>query len=183
MSNAGSQRACCYWLTGLSGAGKSTVADAAARALADWGYRVVQLDGDALREGLNRDLGFTPEDRAESVRRTSEVARLMVDAGLIVLVSLMSPQRTIRNAAIERIGPDRCFEVYVDASLEDCMERDPKGLYALARAGRIRDLTGWDAPYEAPYSPALHIRSAETPIARSVEQIERHYRKFARHGN
>jgi len=178
---AHAQRPCCCWLTGLPGAGKSTLAVHVANSLESRGYRVIQLDGDVLREGLGRNLGFTPEDRAENVRRTGEVARLLVESGLVVIVSLISPGRAERDAAMERIGLNRCFEVYVDASPEVCAERDPKGLYALARAGKLRGLTGWDAPYEAPYSPTIHIRTAETPIKESAERIERHYLNFDNH--
>jgi adenylyl-sulfate kinase len=169
------QISCCYWLTGLPGAGKSTIAGRVCDFFTDGGYRVVSLDGDALRNGLNRDLGFSREDRAESVRRAAEVARLMVDTGLIVVVSLISPYRADREMAIERIGSQRCFEVYVDASPEVCAKRDPKKLYARACAGELQGLTGWDAPYEPPHSAAVHIRTAEIGIEESTRLIEQHY--------
>ncbi len=169
------QTACCYWLTGLPGAGKSTIATRAASSLRELGYRVCVLDGEELRTGLNRDLGFSQTDRSENVRRISEVARLMIDAGLIVLVSAISPYRADREAARARIGQRRCFEVFIDTDLQTCVARDPKGLYARANTGQLRGLTGVDDPYELPPDPDIFIRTAGTSIHMAAWQIEAHY--------
>jgi bifunctional enzyme CysN/CysC len=151
------------WFTGLSGSGKSTLADATAVALHARGRAAYVLDGDNLRFGLNADLGFSAADRTENVRRVGEVARLMADAGLVVLVALISPYREARDrirADHERAGL-RFVEVFVDTPLELCQQRDPKGLYAKARAGEIREMTGVDHPYEPPLRPEVHLRHAE----------------------
>ena len=145
------------WLTGLSGAGKSTLAVAADRTLVAAGRHSAVLDGDNLRHGLNADLAFTPEDRSENVRRTAEVARLMAEAGSVVIVSLISPYRADRALARQIAGDIPFVEVFVDTPLGLCEARDPKGLYRLARAGRIPDFTGISAPYEAPERPDLTI--------------------------
>ncbi|HET6602682.1 MAG TPA: adenylyl-sulfate kinase [Xanthomonadaceae bacterium] len=147
----------CLWFTGLSGAGKSTVANLVDRRLHAAGYHTYLLDGDNVRHGLNKDLGFTPEDRVENIRRVAEVARLMVDAGLIVLVSFISPYRSERRMARELFGPDEFMEVFVDAPLALCEQRDTKGLYAKARAGKLPNFTGIDAPYEAPEQAEVHL--------------------------
>ena len=146
------------WLTGLSGAGKSTIAAALQARLERAGARAVVLDGDNLRHGLNRDLGFSPEDRAENVRRTGEVARLFADAGVLAICALISPTAADRAAVRERMGDRAYLEVFIDTPLDVCRERDPKGLYAQAAAGRLTGLTGVDAPYEPPSSPDLTIR-------------------------
>ncbi len=145
------------WLTGFSGAGKSTLAEAAHRVLAARGRYSIVLDGDALRHGLNADLGYTPEDRAENVRRTAEVARLMAEAGAVVIVALISPLRAHRTAARRIVGDIPFLEVFIDTPLPVCEARDPKGLYASARTGRIADFTGISAPYEAPTGADLVI--------------------------
>ena len=145
------------WLTGLSGAGKSTIADAAVRVLHSQGVKTYVLDGDNVRHGLNKDLGFTPEDRAENVRRVAEVARLMHDAGLVVFVALVSPFATDRQAAKELFAPGEFLEVYVDTPLAVAQERDPKGLYAKAQAGGIPNMTGVGQAYEVPTHPDLVI--------------------------
>jgi bifunctional enzyme CysN/CysC len=150
------------WFTGLSGSGKSTIASAVAVALTDRGVLVYTLDGDNLRHGLNGDLGFSAEDRAENVRRVGEVARLFADAGVVALVPLISPYRAGRDAARalhEAAGLD-FVEVFVDAPLEVCETRDPKGLYAKARAGELTGFTGIDDPYEPPESPELVVPAA-----------------------
>jgi len=180
MHNA--QIGCCYWLMGLSGAGKSTIATYAAGNLRERGYRVSVLDGDELRAGLNHDLGFTREDRAENVRRIGEVARLMVDTGLIVLVSAISPYQADREIARRRIGDHRCFTVLIDTPLQACIERDPKGLYARARAGEIKGLTGWDDPYESPYAPHISIATNSVSAEAAARQIDQHYRQLI-HGH
>jgi bifunctional enzyme CysN/CysC len=148
------------WLTGLSGSGKSTVAHACERRLVRSGRPAYVLDGDNLRHGLNGDLGFSAEDRAENVRRVGHVARLMADAGLVVLVPLISPYRADRDT-VRRLHEEAglpFLEVFVDTPLELCEQRDPKGLYAKARAGQISGFTGIDDPYEAPATPDLVLR-------------------------
>ena len=148
------------WLTGLSGAGKSTIARAAAVELTHGGTPAYVLDGDELRAGLSADLGFTLEDRAEQVRRAGHVARILGDAGVVVLAALISPTRTER-ASVRAMHPDgRFIEVHVATALEVCEERDVKGLYARARAGEIPDFTGIDSPYEAPEAPELVLDGA-----------------------
>jgi bifunctional enzyme CysN/CysC len=147
------------WLTGLSGSGKSTIAYAVEAELVSGGRAAYVLDGDNVRHGLNADLGFSAEDRSENVRRVGEVARLMADAGLVVLVPLISPYAGDRQAArrAHEVAGIRFIEVFVDAPLEVCEKRDPKGLYARARAGEISGMTGIDDPYEAPERPELTI--------------------------
>jgi bifunctional enzyme CysN/CysC len=160
------QRPATLWFTGLSGSGKSTLAKALEQELLRLGHAAFVLDGDNVRHGLNRDLGFSAEDRTENIRRVAQVARLMNDAGLIVLTSFISPYRDDREAAREVIGGERFVEVFVDAPLSICEERDPKGLYRKARAGEIESFTGVSAPYEPPADPELHLRSAvEAPDA------------------
>ncbi len=151
-----------FWLTGLSGAGKSTIAQATRRHLHARGHLSTVLDGDELRRGLTRDLGFSMADRAESVRRAAEVARLMADAGLIVIVALISPFRADRDRARALFAPGRFVEVHVDTSLAVAEARDPKGLYRRARQGDLRDFTGIDSPYEAPLAPEIVIRTELT---------------------
>jgi adenylyl-sulfate kinase len=159
------------WLTGLSAAGKSTLAFALERALIDQGRACYVLDGDNVRHGLNRNLGFSPEDRAENIRRISEVARLMNDAGLIVITAFISPYRTDRAAACEIIGSGNFREVYVSTSLSVCESRDPKGLYTQARAGKVANFTGVSSPYEAPELPDLVIDTSQLPVAQAVAQL------------
>jgi bifunctional enzyme CysN/CysC len=165
------QQPCCIWLTGLSGAGKSTVANALEQRLFALGRHTYLLDGDNMRHGLNRDLGFTEADRVENIRRLSEVARLMVDAGLIVIVSAISPYRAEREAARARFGAGQFVEVHVSTPLSVCAERDPKGLYAKARRGEIKGFTGIDAPYEAPESPEVVLSTDMLSLEDSVAQI------------
>ncbi len=145
------------WLTGLPGSGKSTIADAAVRKLHAMGVHTYVLDGDNVRTGLNKDLGFTPEDRAENVRRVAEVAKLMRDAGLVVFVALVSPYRSDRESARDLFADGEFLEVYVDTPVEVCAERDPKGLYAKAAAGNLPNMTGVGQGYEAPLSPDLTL--------------------------
>jgi bifunctional enzyme CysN/CysC len=159
------------WFTGLSGSGKSTIANLVERELHARGVHTYMLDGDNVRQGLNKDLGFTPADRVENVRRVGEVAKLFLDAGLVVLCSFISPFRAEREAIRELVGAERFVEIFVDAPLEECARRDPKGLYARARQGELRNFTGIDSPYEAPDSPALRIDTAAlgpTDAARAV---------------
>ena len=151
------QKPVVLWFTGLSGSGKSTIANLVERALLAEGRHTYLLDGDNVRHGLNRDLGFTDADRVENIRRVGEAARLFVDAGLIVLVSFISPFRSERRMARELVGENEFIEVYVDTPLEVCMQRDPKGLYKKARAGEIKNFTGIDSPYEAPEHAELTV--------------------------
>jgi adenylyl-sulfate kinase len=162
------------WLTGLSGAGKSTIARAAAAELAQGGTPAYVLDGDELRAGLSADLGFSLEDRAEQVRRAGNVARILGDAGVVALAALISPTRTER-AAVRAMHPEgRFIEVHVATTLENCERRDVKGLYARARAGEIKNFTGVDSPYEPPTHPELVLRDGEsldTQVQRLCELI------------
>lgn len=152
----------CLWFTGLSGSGKSSIANMVEKRLHAMGYHTYMLDGDNVRHGLNRDLGFTPEDRVENIRRVAEVARLMANAGLIVLVSFISPFRSERRMARKLFDEDEFYEVFVDTPLDVCEQRDVKGLYAKARAGEIANFTGIDSPYEVPEAPELHLQTMET---------------------
>ena len=171
------QKPAVLWLTGLSGAGKSTIANLVEKRLAAEGRHTYLLDGDNVRHGLNKDLGFTEQDRVENIRRVSEVARLMVDAGLIVLVSFISPFRAERGAARALFGEGEFLEVFVDTSLAEAERRDVKGLYGKARRGELKNFTGIDSPYEAPETPELRIdtqqMSAEQAADLIVEQMRR----------
>lgn len=153
------------WLTGLSGAGKSSIANALEVLLHRDGVHTCLLDGDNLRLGLNCDLGFTDTDRVENIRRVAEVARLMQDAGLVVICAVISPFARAREAARARIGAGRFIEVFIDTPLATCEARDPKGLYRRARAGLIAHFTGISSPYEAPREPEVHIDGATTTSA------------------
>ncbi|URQ60144.1 adenylyl-sulfate kinase [Pantoea alhagi] len=145
------------WFTGLSGSGKSTVAGALEQALHQLGVSTYLLDGDNVRHGLCRDLGFSDADRKENIRRVGEVARLMVDAGLVVLTAFISPHRAERQMVREMLGAGEFIEVFVDTPLAICEARDPKGLYKKARAGELRNFTGIDSVYEAPEQPEIHL--------------------------
>ncbi len=165
------QRGCVVWLTGLSGSGKSTLASALEAALVAAGRAAYVLDGDNLRHGLNADLGFSPAERAENVRRAGEVAALFADAGLIAITSFISPYRADRAAARAAVGTARFLEVFVDAPLEVCERRDPKQLYRRARAGEIEEFTGVSAPYEPPLEPALTLDTARLDAAECVARL------------
>ncbi len=165
------QRPCCIWLTGLSGSGKSTIANALELALHQEGRHTFLLDGDNVRHGLNRDLGMSSSDRAENIRRVGEVAKLMVDAGLIVVTAFISPFREDRERVRSMFAPDEFFEVFVDTPLEECEKRDPKGLYQKAREGKIRDFTGIDSPYEAPTAAEIVLRTTEMGVAECVAHV------------
>ena len=166
-------RALTIWLTGLSGAGKSTIAYELEARLVRGGYSAVVLDGDNLRHGLNRNLGFSAEDRQENIRRVAEVARLMNDAGLIVVCACISPLLRDRETARAVIGEGKFAEVYVSTSLAVCEQRDCKGLYAKARAGEIHHFTGISAPYEAPPRPALALDTGALRLDESVDMLFR----------
>lgn len=159
------------WLTGLSGAGKSTLAEALHARLAGAGHACYVLDGDALRAGISRDLGFGPRERRENIRRAAEVARLMNDAGLIVIAAFISPAADDRRMAGEIIGAGRFIEAFVDAPLEVCEHRDPKGLYRRARAGQIAEFTGVSAPYEPPHEPAIALETGRSSVADCVARL------------
>ena len=159
------------WFTGLSGSGKSTLAIALERQLFDKGYSVVVLDGDNIRTGINNNLSFTPEDRVENIRRIAEVAKLFLANGMICVVSFISPTIAMRDKARQIIGPEDFVEVFIDTPIEICESRDVKGLYKKARAGEIADFTGVNAPYEAPLSPDVHIRTAGNSIEESLKEL------------
>jgi bifunctional enzyme CysN/CysC len=160
------QRPMCIWFTGLSGAGKSTLANLLEKQLHANGKHTFMLDGDNVRHALSRDLGFSDADRIENIRRAAEVARLMVDAGLIVLVSFISPFAAQRALARSLFEPGEFLEVFVDTPFEECARRDPKGLYSRALSGQIPGFTGVGSTYEAPSAPDLHLR----PMVESIDQ-------------
>jgi len=161
------QKPAILWFTGLSGAGKSTVASLVEQRLHARGHHTMVLDGDNVRHGLNRDLGFTEADRVENIRRVGEVAKLMVESGLVVLCSFISPYRAERDMVRGLVDPGEFIEVFVDTPISDCIERDPKGLYAKARAGQLKNFTGVDAPYESPENPEIHLHT----LGRTPEQL------------
>lgn len=165
------QRPVAIWLTGLSGAGKSTIANALEVALVGRGRHTYLLDGDNVRMGLCRDLGFSDADREENIRRIAELGRLFVDAGLIVITAFISPFRADRALARQIIGENAFIEVFVDTPLSECERRDPKGLYGKARAGLIKNFTGIDSAYEAPVAPDVLVNTLESSLDQAVEQI------------
>lgn len=165
------QKPLVVWFTGLSGAGKSTLAVALEAQLHQRGYATYLLDGDNIRHGLSHDLGFSEADRAENVRRMGEVARLMVDAGLIVVVCAISPCRTQREAVRARFEHGEFHEVFISTPLQECERRDPKGLYQRARRGQLLQFTGISAPYEAPNHADITIDTTERPLTHCVQQI------------
>ncbi|MDB5424682.1 MAG: sulfate adenylate transferase, subunit 1/adenylylsulfate kinase cysN/C, partial [Phenylobacterium sp.] len=170
-SAAKGQKARVVWLTGLSGAGKSTIANLVEKRLHVEGRHTYLLDGDNVRHGLNKDLGFTEEDRVENIRRVAEVAKLMVDAGLIVLVSFISPFRAERRMARELMGEREFVEVYIDTPLAEAEKRDVKGLYAKARAGELKNFTGISSPYEAPENAEIRIDTTAMTPEEAAEHI------------
>jgi bifunctional enzyme CysN/CysC len=172
------QHARVLWFTGMSGSGKSTIANLLERKLYSEGKHTYILDGDNVRHGLNRDLGFTDADRVENIRRVAEVAKLMADAGLIVIVSFISPFRSERRAAREMMRPGEFVEVFVDTPLEECVRRDPKGLYARALKGEIPNFTGISSPYEAPEAPEIHLETVGRTPEEMTEAVERWLREY-----
>jgi bifunctional enzyme CysN/CysC len=166
-----SQKPCVLWFTGLSGAGKSTIANLVERRLHTLGYHTYVLDGDNVRHGLNKDLGFTEADRVENIRRVAEVSKLMVDAGLIVLVAFISPFRAERRMARDLMGAGEFLEVFVDTPLAVAETRDPKGLYEKARRGELRNFTGIDSPYETPEAPEVRVDTTQASAEEAAEGI------------
>ena len=159
------------WFTGLSASGKSTLCVALEKRLYERGISTYILDGDNVRHSLNKDLGFSPEDRTENIRRIGEVAKLFVDAGIITLTAFISPYREDRKTVRELVNSEEFIEIYVKCSVEECERRDPKGLYKKARAGEIKDFTGINAPYEEPINPEIIIENEKQPIDISVDQV------------
>lgn len=164
-------KSCVLWFTGLSGSGKSTLAHAVDKRLHERGLRSYVLDGDNIRHGLNKGLGFCPEDRRENIRRIAEVAKLFVDAGVITLTALISPFQADRDLARGLLEPGEFVEVYVKCPLEVCERRDPKGLYQKARRGEIAAFTGISSPYEEPVAPELIIDSAHMTVEEAADQV------------
>jgi len=170
-------KSCIFWFTGLSGAGKSTLANALEKRIFDLGLNSYVLDGDNVRLGLNKGLGFSDEDRKENIRRIGEVAKLFVDAGVITCTAFISPFREDRDRVREIVEEGEFVEVYVKCSLEECEKRDPKGLYKKARAGEIPEFTGISSPYEAPNNPELVIETDKQTIDESVDEIIRYMKE------
>jgi len=170
-SEFNSQKPCVVWFTGLSGSGKSTIANILEQKLHTIGKRTYLLDGDNVRHGLNKDLGFTDADRVENIRRVAEVSKLMVDAGLITLVSFISPFKSERQMARDLLSSDEFFEIFINTSLEECEKRDPKGLYKKARAGELKNFTGIDSLYEEPENPDLILDTASSNAEELTDQI------------
>ncbi|MDQ0162538.1 adenylyl-sulfate kinase [Aeribacillus alveayuensis] len=159
------------WFTGLSGAGKSTLSVEVEKELHQRGIRTYILDGDNIRHGLNKNLGFSAEDRKENIRRIGEVSKLMVDAGIVTLTAFISPYREDRDMVRQLLGEKEFIEIYVKCSLEECERRDPKGLYKKARAGEIKGFTGIDDPYEAPENPELVVETDKQTLEESVKKV------------
>lgn len=166
------QKPAVLWFTGLSGAGKSTIANHLEKLLNDEGRHTILLDGDNIRHGLNSDLGFSEADRVENIRRIAEVAKLMTEAGLIVIVVFISPFRSARQFARDLMEPDEFIEIFVDTPLEECIQRDPKGLYKRALSGQVSHFTGIDSPYEPPERPELHLRTIAASPAQLAQEVE-----------
>ena len=168
------QKPCLLWYTGLSGSGKSTVANAVDALLFARGCHSYLLDGDNVRHGLNGDLGFSDVERVENIRRISEVAKLFVDSGLIVSTAFISPFASDREVAGKMLEQGEFIEVYIDTPIAVCEQRDPKGLYQKARKGEIKNFTGIDSDYDVPQSPAIHVKTAEKSIQQCAQQIVEH---------
>ncbi|MGX1025007.1 adenylyl-sulfate kinase [Flavobacterium sp. CS20] len=159
------------WFTGLSGSGKSTLANAVEQQLFNSGYKTYTLDGDNIRQGINKGLGFSAEDRAENLRRIAEVAKLFVDSGQICIAAFVSPTQADRQQVKNIIGPDDFFEIFVDTPLEVCEKRDVKGLYAKARKGEIKNFTGISAPYENPKHPDITVKTVNKSVEQSAQEV------------
>ncbi len=159
------------WFTGLSGSGKSTIANAVEKALFNKKIHTYTLDGDNVRKGLNNNLSFTPEDRTENIRRIAEVANLMIDAGLVVLAAFVSPYQKDRENIKQIVGTDNYVEIFINTPIEECEKRDVKGLYAKARSGEIKNFTGINAPYEAPVNPDIEIDTTQVSVEEAVSII------------
>jgi adenylylsulfate kinase len=159
------------WMTGLSGAGKTTLATALEEEIQKKGFFVKIFDGDIIREGINKDLMFTKEDRIENIRRIAEVTKLFLDTGVIIICSFISPTNEVRNMAKGIIGKDRFIEVFVNCPLEICEQRDVKGLYKKVRKGEIKNFTGIDSPYEAPEHPDVEIKTNENTVTQSIKDL------------
>ncbi|MGO3238389.1 MAG: adenylyl-sulfate kinase [Psychroflexus halocasei] len=173
-NNRNQHKSFVLWFTGLSGSGKSTIANKVEAALFEKNKQVYSLDGDNIRSGINKGLGFTQEDRYENLRRIAEVAKLFVDAGNITVAAFVSPTYKDRDLVKNIIGEKDFIEVFVDTSLEECERRDVKGLYKKARAGEIKNFTGIDAPYDAPKNPDIYIKTEEKTVDQAVEEILNH---------
>lgn len=171
------QRPFVLWFTGLSGSGKSSIANAVEVKLHSMGAKTYLLDGDNIRHGLNKDLGFDEKSREENIRRIGEVAKLFVDSGLVVITAFISPFAKDRALARALVQKDEFVEVFIDTPLEVCESRDPKGLYKKARDGEIKDFTGIDSPYEVPLKPELHIKSSGKDISKIVEKIVKYLKE------
>lgn len=165
------QKGCVLWFTGLSGSGKSTVANEVETILNSLKFHTYLLDGDNIRRGLNSDLGFSDKDRSENIRRISEVAKLFVDAGIITLTAFISPFISDRKKAKDIIGEENFIEIFIDTPFEECAKRDPKGLYKKALNGEIKNFTGLDSPYEQPINPDIHIKTIDLDIQESAKKI------------
>lgn len=170
-SNQKKQKPCILWFTGLSGAGKSTVADAVEQKLFELGHHTYLLDGDNVRHGLNKDLGFSDADRVENIRRIGEMAKLFADAGLIVMSAFISPFRSDRQMVRDLVEEKEFVEVYISTPLSTCEERDPKGLYKKARSGQIKNFTGIDSDYEVPHYPEVTLNTAELNVNECVDRV------------
>ena len=159
------------WFTGLSGSGKSTIANCVEQALHEKGVHTYTLDGDNVRKGLNNNLSFSPEDRTENIRRIAETAKLMMDAGLVVLAAFVSPYKKDRDNIRAIVGSENMVEIYINTSVEECERRDVKGLYKKARAGEIKNMTGISSPYEAPENPEIEIHTEKVNVEKATEHI------------
>lgn len=159
------------WFTGLSGSGKSTIANCVEQALHEKGIHTYTLDGDNVRKGLNNNLSFSPEDRTENIRRIAETAKLMMDAGLVVLAAFVSPYKKDRDNIRAIVGSENMVEIYINTSVEECERRDVKGLYKKARAGEIKNMTGISSPYEAPENPEIEIDTEKVNVEKATEHI------------
>ncbi|WP_041660469.1 adenylyl-sulfate kinase [Arcobacter nitrofigilis] len=173
-----SQKPCILWFTGLSGSGKSTIANVLEVKLYKMGIKTYLLDGDNIRHGLNRDLGFSKKDRTENIRRISEVAKLFVDSGSIVLTAFISPFQRDRELARKLVKEDEFIEIFIDTSLEICEQRDPKGLYKKVKEGKIKDFTGIDSPYEVPINSEIHLKTNELTIEQASEEVISYLKRF-----